>query len=293
MQGEAVVPPWAVFKVVTTHGCRFQIACDLEATAETDPVAVSYRAGSLTHLDLLLEIAQAVLAPGDRVLDLGAHLGGFALACAALGCEVLAVEASPRNAELLELSARRNRFQKVQVVQAAVSDQNGSLDFSCHGPWGHVATPATGMPAITVPAARVDDLLERRGWDGVQFVKLDVEGSELRALRGMQRLLQRSDAPMIYFESNKYTLGLYGQNEEELKAEFRRLGFALFEVRPGEVRQLREGEKQVVVNTDYLAAKRLPPRLQAWERRGLSRLLRRLRRFAGRIARRVLHRKRA
>ena len=115
-------------------------------------------------------------------------------------------------------------------------------------------------------AGRVDDVLEERGWDNVRFIKLDVEGSEVRAVRGMPRLLARPDGPVVYFESNQHTLGLFGQTAEELKAELRRFGYAVYEVRPGALLPAPEGAEQAEVVVDYLAAKRLPPGLAGWVR---------------------------
>ncbi len=101
---------WRISEVAVGDRYRFGIACGDEATPETDPVAYSYRVGSLDHLATLNELALAVLKPGQRVLDLGAHLGGFSLLAAAVGCEVLAVEASARNADLLRKSAEHGKF---------------------------------------------------------------------------------------------------------------------------------------------------------------------------------------
>jgi FkbM family methyltransferase len=272
---------WAVSEVEVAGRYRFGIVYGQEAGPDTDPIALAYSAGSLAHLDTLIQVALATLAPGDRALDLGAHLGGFALTAAALGCEVLAVEASPRNAGLLRLSAAHNGFQKLHVIHAAVCDERGSAEFCSHGPWGHMATPATGWPGVTVPAVRADDLLEQQGWDTVRLVKLDVEGSEVRAVRGMRRLLQRSDAPVVIFESNQAMLGLYGQTDQDLKSELRRLGYALYEVRPGSLLRVGEGHEQSAPVLDYLAAKRLPPRLAAWGPTAATPLLSRFRRWLG------------
>jgi len=69
----------------------------------------------------------------DLVVDLGAHVGVFALAAAAAGCRVLAVEASQANARLLEASAARNGFEHLRIVQAAASDQRRRLAFCPEG----------------------------------------------------------------------------------------------------------------------------------------------------------------
>jgi FkbM family methyltransferase len=254
---------WAISTVELAGRYRFGIACGTDATPETDPVAVCYRAGSLMHLGELADVLLAALRPGDRVLDLGAHIGGFALSAAAIGCEVIAVEASPRNAELLRRSVAHNRFANCHVVEAAVADKPGSVAFTVRGPYGQVGVPVEGQPMVTVPAVRADDVLREHGWDRVRFVKLDVEGFEIPALHGLERTLRRKDAPMIYFESNTHTLAMYGQTDADLKGTLRRYGYTIYDVGPRTLRRAdRDGQRDVV--TDYLAAKRLPKELQAW-----------------------------
>ena len=258
--------PTAVARVTVAGQYEFGIVYPGGVTAATDPVADAYRQGFTGALSPLVEVAQAVVGPGNRVLDLGAHLGGFALTAAGMECEVIAVEASATLAACLRGSVELNGLRNLAVVHAAVSDENGVLDFSSLGPWRHVAAAGTGHPAQTVAARRVDDLLEEHGWDKVGFIKLDVEGSEIRALRGMQRLLARPDAPPIFFESNQHTLAIHGKTDADLKDEFRRAGYGLYRVvAPGQLLPLEETEKQTEVCCDYLAAKLpLPAGLRAW-----------------------------
>jgi FkbM family methyltransferase len=267
---DSVTKSRASTTIEVADGCRFQIVYDATATAENDPVSDLYREGNIAHLGPLVEVARATLSPRDRVLDIGAHLGGFALIAAALGCEVLAIDASPNSTALLDQSVALNGFRKLHVLQAAVGDQSGTVEFSVFGPFGHIATPASGFASITVPAVRVDDVLDQRGWDDVRMVKLDVEGSEIRAIRGMRKLLQKDDAPLFYYESNTHTLGLYGETAEGLRSELEQLGYVIYEVHVGVLFRVRPGEQQAGVVVDFLAAKKLPPVLAAWEKAGFT-----------------------
>jgi FkbM family methyltransferase len=249
------MPPSTAANAVIVHDpAGFAILVD---AASDDPISRSLRApvpwfkrclnrwrrSSAPHFDLLRRLVR----PGSRVLDLGAHIGTFTLAAASMGCEVLAVEAAPENAELLRASVEHNGFTHVRIVQAVASDRNGMVSFSCHGPFGHVFTAATNMPSEEVPAVRVDDLLAEAGWDRVDLVKLDVEGSEIAALDGMANLLQSADAPPIIYESNAHTLGFYGRTPEELRARLEAFGYESYR---------HDGAKTEVV--DYLAVKGEP-----------------------------------
>jgi FkbM family methyltransferase len=204
-----------------------------------------------SHLDLLRRLVR----PGDRVLDLGAHIGTFTLAAATLGCEVVAVEAAPRNAELLRASVAINGFNRVRVVEAAISDTGGTVSFSPYGPFGHVCTRATNLPTIEVLAVRIDDLCADVGWDRVHLIKMDVEGSEITALNGMPALLTGPHPPMILYESNSHTLGFYGQTPDKLRRKLGDFGFQSYRQAGHDWIAVRPDEVQHEVVVDYLAVK--------------------------------------
>lgn len=269
------LPNFAIATVDFEHRFQFKLAYGEEATPETDPVAMAYKVGAIGHMQTLLHLVLATVSPGERVLDLGSHLGGFTLSAAALGLEVLAVEGSPRNAGLVKKSISLNGFERADVVHACISDKPGVVKFSAHGPYGHLACEATNLPSISVPAITIDQLARERGWNNVRFIKLDIEGSEVRAIRGMNHLL-RTQSPLVFFESNKHALGFYKFTPEVLKNELRKRGYSVYAVEeeldktdatpPAIVlRRVRRTDVQTEINTDYLAAKTLPPQLQAKE----------------------------
>jgi FkbM family methyltransferase len=214
-----------------------------------------------THYDLL----RAVGAAGRRVLDLGAHVGTFALFAAALGSEVLAIEASPRNAALLRASAARNAFTRLHVECTAVGAAPGSLEFLQAGPYGHVAGPGMDAPTITVPVTTAQRLLDERGWDDVAFVKMDIEGSEVAALRGMPGLLAQPAPPPIVFESNGHTLHLLGETPAAVRTLLAGAGYRCWLLRPPILVPVEPTELQPDCNVDYLATRTGVDRLDGWE----------------------------
>jgi FkbM family methyltransferase len=175
------------------------------------------------------------------------------------------VEASPRNAELLRHSAAINGFTNLRVVQAAVSDRPGILSFCPEGPFGHVATNKFESPTVEVPALPVCQVLKEVGWDRVDFIKLDVEGSEIAVIDGMAPFLARADAPPILYESNSYTLDFYDKTPNQLKARLESLGYRNFVVGSEKFYPVAADDFQLEVVTDYFAVKQMPPILQTWE----------------------------
>jgi FkbM family methyltransferase len=243
------------------EGLEFAVMVD---AASADPITTTFMTGYCLFQDLVSLMLQLV-SPGDAVLDVGAHLGTFTLAAAAAGCPVVAVEASPLNVELLRGSVSRNGFHQVRVVGAAASDQPGTLQFCAIGPWGTVLNRPANALSIEVPAITIDELLFELGMPKPRFVKMDIEGSEIRAMRGMAQVLSADDAPALLLESNGHTLGLMGTTPSELLAEVEGFGYTAYMVGRGRLIPVRATDLQPRTEVDYLALKRWPASLTGWD----------------------------
>jgi FkbM family methyltransferase len=141
------------------------------------------------------------VAAGDLVFDVGAHAGNRTRAFASLGCRVLALEPQPDFARLLRVLFSRSP--RVQVLQLAASEQDGRITLAVSertptvttldDPWRRIRSREPGFAGvewnrqIEIESARLDTLIERFGVPA--FVKMDVEGSELRVLNGLSRPL--------------------------------------------------------------------------------------------------------
>lgn len=150
---------------------------------------------------MLLRAAREHVRPGDSVWDIGANVGLFTFAAAALaapGGRVLAVEADTWLAGLLRRSTRLrgNRGLGVDVLPVAASDRLGvaRLNIAVRGRAasfldGAAGSTQTGGVRETqlVPTVTLDWLAER--FPAPRMVKIDVEGAELAVLRGAARLL--------------------------------------------------------------------------------------------------------
>jgi FkbM family methyltransferase len=150
--------------------------------------------------------------PGSVFWDVGANVGFYSLLASKLvgSGKVFAFEPVPRNLAYLREHLALNRVANVQVLSIAVSDKNGSSHFKTEetGFMGHLS----GEGGITVPTATLDSLVDDGAVIPPDYVKMDIEGAELMALRGANRTFQRF-RPVLF-------LATHGR---EVEAECRRL----------------------------------------------------------------------
>ena len=155
----------------------------------------------------LRELYRHFVTAGDLVFDVGAHAGNRTRAFAALGCRVVALEPQPDFARLLRLLFARSP--RVHVLETAAAERDGRIDLAVSERTPTVTTLDDGWRelrgreagfagvewnrAIEIESATLDTLIARFGVPA--FVKIDVEGSELRVLRGLTQAL-----PALSFE---------------------------------------------------------------------------------------------
>ena len=161
---------------------------------------VNMQAGWLARGIAELPVQEAfrrLIAPGDVVYDVGASIGFFSLLAARLTGptgRVVALEPARGPAEAVRVNAALNDLHNVTVLDAAagagpgrerlwvVADQTSS----------HLASRGRhplAEEAVEVEVVALDDLVGDGGFPPPALVKMDVEGSELDALRGMRRIL--------------------------------------------------------------------------------------------------------
>jgi len=174
----------------------------------------------------------SLVRPGATVVDVGANIGLYTLSVAArVGPHgrVLALEPDPAAARRLRENVELNDFRNVAVVEAAAADAGGALQLQRAGDSECSSLFETGLEAssVAVRATTIDAEVERAGLARVDLLKLDVEGAELRALRGAERLLRGPDPPRLLVEANPITLRAAGTSVLDLRRCIESFGYRI------------------------------------------------------------------
>jgi FkbM family methyltransferase len=146
-------------------------------------------------------VIKALVRPGDKVVDLGAHIGIYTKYLSTLvgsNGRVFSVEPFPLNFDILGANVKKMKLTNVQLINCAVSNQPGRVTmevprFSKLGESfydARIASPGSdsSLRRAEVLVDTLDCLLQ--GTDHVSFVKCDVEGQELATLQGARHVIE-------------------------------------------------------------------------------------------------------
>ena len=144
---------------------------------------------SKTHEPHVTAVIKKVLHQGDVFLDLGANIGCFSLLASRLvksAGKVLAFEPNPQNQQLILSSILKNEITNIRLYPYAVSDSESVLRFATIGANGYIVTEQAINQSyhLLVQSVILDDVLHDA--PRIDCVKIDIEGHEPAAIRGMK-----------------------------------------------------------------------------------------------------------
>lgn len=192
--------------------------------------------------DADLELAGKLLGPGDVFVDGGANVGLYAIVAGVRvgpSGKVIAFEPASRTRQILGDNVTLNGFHWVVVRPEALGDSTGTatmVTFAGDGAGLSSFAPESTLDGTpeSVLVARLDDviteILGRPDHPHLKLIKLDLEGSEVRALRGAGRLLS-SARPDLLIEVEPRHLERQGDSAGALLDLLRSNGYAFYRTR--------------------------------------------------------------
>jgi FkbM family methyltransferase len=213
-------------KSVDIHGLRMVLPPDDTGFSQVLDM------GDIFEPEMVGAFERAV-APGMTVLDVGANVGYYTLLASRLVGEsgkVLAFEPERTNLSFLLRNIAGNSCSNVLVCPYAVSSGAGTAVL-------HLTRPSRSGHSLvvrhkereaggeqTIATVGLDDFLPREFIPDV--VKMDIEGAEPLALKGMTRILSDPKLKVVFIECNRDMLAAQGTSPEEVLGTLRDRGFS-------------------------------------------------------------------
>ncbi len=160
-----------------------------------------------------------VLVPDSGVvIEVGANVGEFTAAAATRGATVFAFEPDPNVLPALRLNTEN--LTNVRIIEAALGDGDGSIDFFLHTAEADSSTiePDQWTSKVTVPIMRLETFLEANDIKVVDFMKIEAEGAEPEVLKGCSGALKLIKMVAVDCGPERYGQPTFEACEELLQA---------------------------------------------------------------------------
>lgn len=156
------------------------------------------------HEPFETELFRQTVKEGDVVLDIGAHIGYYTLIASKIvgsSGKVYAFEPDPTFYSILERNIKLNGCKNVIAINKAVNKESGEIKLFQPVKYANTTIVDKGNEKkyIKVQAVSIDDCVD----DVVDVVKMDIEGAEYIALKGMVETFRKNTRMKVFIEVSR------------------------------------------------------------------------------------------
>jgi FkbM family methyltransferase len=173
------------------------------------------------------------IRPGMRIMDVGSNLGLYSIKMAHLagpGGRVICFEPDPALFTVFRQNCELNDLGRIESHNLALGSRRARLTLhkmiinSGDNHFGAGAENKLFRQSLETEVVPLDEYLPGVALD---FIKIDVQGWELEALRGMRHVLEANHGVQIYFEFSPQNYQRAGTTCAEVIDFLRSLGFRI------------------------------------------------------------------
>lgn len=200
------------------------------------------------HLSDLLFL-KSFLKSDMTFVDIGANQGEFTLFAAKILQQgrVISFEPTPYQLGLLKKNIELNEFDNIELNEYGLLDKEGEFEVYTTYETELHGGQHEGLSSIFKSETRqeVEAVIQLKVFDDeyfdklnrLDFVKIDIEGAELPALKGMIQSLKKFK-PMLLIEMNKTTFNEAGYSMQEVLDFLNNLGYKPFNLFRGRISEV-------------------------------------------------------
>ena len=157
-------------------------------------------------IEPLMEYGLKFIRKNDVCIDAGANQGIYSIPFAKIvgrKGKVIAIEPMKYAQEILKKNSKLNNLRNIQIFNGVISDKNKKeiLDLTTGVGSASIIRDFGKKKRLKVVSITMDNLVKKYGLKRINFIKMDIEGSELSALHGAQKTLKKFK-PIICLESD-------------------------------------------------------------------------------------------
>jgi len=176
------------------------------------------------------------LQQGDTFIDIGSHIGYYALlTLQQVGKQgrVFAFEPNPETYRVLLANALSNGSANFFPVNCALGDTTGSADlFINEHDEGMTSLVAQTERSVSIAVTTLDELHAVANFPRVRTAKIDVEGFEQRVIAGAAVFLEATQPENVVFEVNQFLPGADPDAEFTIRRQLAERGYTSHLIRP-------------------------------------------------------------
>jgi len=179
------------------------------------------------------QIVKQYVKKGDVVLDVGANIGYYTVMLSKLvGNEgrVIAFEPTRHFGNVLKANIEANQLTNISIIDYGLSNRNCDVDIDI------------GISSATIHSSNyydtiinherismktLDNFVSEYNISRIDFIKIDIQGYEPIALKGMSKIMRQTGKMTVFGELWPYGLQKAGSNAEEYLNFFKNHGFKI------------------------------------------------------------------
>lgn len=163
---------------------------------------------------------------GDTVIDVGAGMGDGLVTLSNLvgkNGKVIAIEAHPETYACMIKTIKLSGLRNIVPVWCAVAEEDGELYIE--NGRNHLSNSVVKSGEIIVPARSLDSLTKELGVSKIAYLKMNIEGAEAIALKGMSRVLPAHVCISCHDFKADYGAGEEFRTKAEVRSRLESLGY--------------------------------------------------------------------